>query len=217
MRFIPIFSEKNINKIKKFYRIPSITAINRRKRVKKTIQNINRDASNVLDIGAGYEDWSYLFNDDVRYDTVDLRRDSHATYVGDFFDIDFPIKYDLIIATELLEHLPAPAALFNRANTLLQDNGRLLISFPFFFKIHGDPDDYYRYTLQGIKELSKGYFEIESSYHHGNKVQVIWETFVDGKLLLPLKLLNYLFAKIDYKDKFFPLGFVIVLKKVDIK
>lgn len=213
MRDMQIFSQKNINRIKNLYRIPSITAINRRKYVKKTISELNYDGLNVLDIGSGYENWSSFFKKSSRYDTVDLREDVDATYVGDFFTIAIPHKYDLIIGTELLEHIPTPDLFFDRVNNLLNDNGRLLISFPFLFKVHADPDDYFRYTFQGIKSLSKDYFQIEKSINHGNKLQLIWETLVDGKFMIPLKLLNFIFAKIDYKNKYFPLGYVMLLKK----
>jgi len=212
-----MFSQKNINRIKKLYRIPSITAINRRKYVRKIISKLNYDGLNVLDIGSGYENWSSFFKNSSQYDTVDLREDVGATYVGDFFTMSIPNKYDLIIGTELLEHIPTPHLFFERVNSLLNENGRLLISFPFLFKVHADPDDYFRYTFQGIKSLSKDYFEIEKSINHGNKLQLIWETFVDGKFMIPLKLLNFIFAKIDYKNKYFPLGYVMVLKKIQTK
>ena len=215
MRYTQMFSRKNISKLKKYYQIPSITAINRRKYVRKTILMLTRDNLEVLDVGSGYENWSDYFKNYARYDTVDLREDVSATYVGDFFSMEIPHSYDLIIGTELLEHLPTPALFFQRANDLLNDQGRVLISFPFLFKIHADPDDYFRYTLQGIRELSKDLFEVEQSYNHGNKLQLIWETIVDGKFMIPFKLLNFLFAKVDHKNKNFPLGYVLVLKKVN--
>tara|TARA_R110000787_G_scaffold59922_3_gene135818 strand:- start:11023 stop:11589 length:567 start_codon:yes stop_codon:yes gene_type:complete len=171
----------------------------------------------ILDIGSGIKNWSYLFPQDANYQTVDLREDLGATHVGDFFKLNFPLKYNLVIGTEIIEHLPNPNHFFERSNKLLEENGLLLISFPFLFKIHPDPNDYYRFTLQGIEEQSKDYFEIVDSIHHGNKTQLIWETLVDGKLLYPFKLLNYLFAKIDYSNKHFPLGYVVVLKKKGIK
>lgn len=214
MRYTQILSPRNISKLKKIYRIPSITAINRRRYVRKTLATLLKDNMSVLDIGSGYENWSEICGNCVCYETVDLRDDVGATYVGDFFSIEIPYSYDLIIGTELLEHLPNPALFFQRANDLLNDQGRILISFPFLFKIHADPDDYFRYTLQGIKELSKGLFEVEQSYNHGNKLQLIWETLVDGKYFIPLKLLNFFFARLDHKNNEFPLGYVVVLSKV---
>ena len=217
MRDIQIFSQKNINKLKKIYRIPSITAINRRKYVRETISWLNFDGLSVLDIGSGYDNWASFFKKSVRYDTVDIKEDVDATYVGDFFTMTIPQKYDLVIGTELLEHISKPDLFFDRVNSLLNENGRLLISFPFLFKVHADPDDYFRYTSQGIKSLSDDYFEIEKSINHGNKFQLIWETIVDGKFMIPLKLLNFIFAKFDYKNKYFPLGYVMVLRKKEIK
>jgi SAM-dependent methyltransferase len=215
MRYTKIFSKKNISKFKKFYQIPSITRINRRKYVRKTLLTLSRDNLKVLDIGSGYSNWSGLFKNCARYDTLDLNEDVSADYVGDFFSMEIPHSFDLIIGTELLEHLQTPALFFQRTYELLNDQGRVLISFPFLFKIHGDPDDYFRYTLQGIKALSKDLFEVEIAYNHGNKFQLIWEIITDGRLMIPFKLFNFLFSKIDHKNKYFPLGYVVLLKKVN--
>lgn len=199
----------------KLFRLASISGINRRKYVKKMLIRLSNDNefSNLLDIGSGLKNWSYLFQKDLKYHSVDLREDVGATHVGDFFNFNFKLKYNLIIGTEIIEHLPNPTNFFQRSNELLDENGLLLISFPFLFKVHPDPNDYYRFTLQGIEELSKEHFDIIDNIHHGNKFQLIWETLVDGKFFYPFKLLNYLIAKIDYKNKYYPLGYVILLEK----
>lgn len=204
---------KIIRRIRSLAKVPSITAINRRKQVQDLIMSISEPQLNVLDIGSGYRDWSHLFDSSSKYETVDIRHDSGATYIGDFNAFDFPRKYNLVIATELLEHLPNPKQFFIKCNELLTNDGKVLVSFPFLFKIHADPDDFFRYTPQGIKALSEEFFSIESVYSHGNRLQLVWEILVDNKWLFPIKFINYLIARLDFKSKNFPLGFVILLKK----
>jgi hypothetical protein len=189
--------------------------MNRRKYTKRLLVELIKNGShrNILDIGSGIQNWSHLFSSDVNYHTVDLRNDVGASHVGDFFTMNFDQEYDLIIATELVEHLPNTSMFFKRSSDLLAQNGLLLISFPFLFKIHADPSDFYRFTLQGIEEKSKFHFDIIRHIHHGNKIQLIWETIVDGKHFYPLKALNSLVARIDYKNKFYPLGYVLLLQK----
>lgn len=204
-----------MNKIKLKKLLSSISGINRRKITIDILKNIktNYCCNSVLDIGSGIENWSYLFQKSDIYHTIDLRDNVGATFVGDLFNYPLKYNYDLIIATELLEHLLNSKSFFKRAYSLLEDDGILLISFPFFFKIHGDPHDYYRFTLEGIKELSKDDFEIIEYRLHGNRLQLIWEIFVDIKILYPLKIFNRLIAKMNWTNENYPLGYVIILQK----
>jgi SAM-dependent methyltransferase len=54
--------------------------------------------------------------------------------------------FDALICGELLEHVPDPRLVLAEASRLLEPEGRLLITVPFLIPIHGDPDDYGRYT-----------------------------------------------------------------------
>ncbi len=55
-------------------------------------------------------------------------------------------SFDIVICAELLEHVPNPAPVLAQAWHVLKPGGRLLISVPFLYRIHGDPYDYGRYT-----------------------------------------------------------------------
>ncbi|MBD2002383.1 MULTISPECIES: class I SAM-dependent methyltransferase [Cyanophyceae] len=54
--------------------------------------------------------------------------------------------FDVVICSELLEHVPNPSSVLCEANRVLRDGGIILICVPFMYRIHGDPDDYGRYT-----------------------------------------------------------------------
>ncbi len=55
-------------------------------------------------------------------------------------------KFDAVICSELLEHVPNPAAVLSEIHRVLRPEGSLLMCVPFMNRIHGDPYDYGRYT-----------------------------------------------------------------------
>jgi SAM-dependent methyltransferase len=54
--------------------------------------------------------------------------------------------FDAVICAELFEHLPKPDAALREVHRVLKAGGILLMTVPFLYHIHGDPDDYGRYT-----------------------------------------------------------------------
>ena len=54
--------------------------------------------------------------------------------------------FDTIICSELLEHVPDPQAVLREVHRVMRPAGHLLVCVPFLYRIHGDPDDYGRYT-----------------------------------------------------------------------
>lgn len=55
-------------------------------------------------------------------------------------------RFDAVICSELLEHVPDAVAVAAEIHRVLKPDGRVLICVPFMNKIHGDPHDYARYT-----------------------------------------------------------------------
>lgn len=55
-------------------------------------------------------------------------------------------SFEVAICCELLEHVPDPRAVIKETYRILRPSGRVLITVPFLYPIHGDPYDYGRYT-----------------------------------------------------------------------
>ncbi|HEY3252692.1 MAG TPA: class I SAM-dependent methyltransferase [Polyangiaceae bacterium] len=60
---------------------------------------------------------------------------------------------DVVLCTEVLEHVLDPAATLSEAFSALKPGGRLMLTVPFAARWHFVPYDYWRYTPSGLKHL----------------------------------------------------------------
>jgi SAM-dependent methyltransferase len=65
-------------------------------------------------------------------------------------------EFDTIILSDVLEHLPEPAHLWNEMSRLLPAGGHALVNVPFFYWLHEEPHDYYRFTEFALRRLAHG-------------------------------------------------------------
>lgn len=55
-------------------------------------------------------------------------------------------SFQVVICSEILEHVPDPSSVLKEAHRVLRSRGILLVCVPFLTRIHGDPYDFGRYT-----------------------------------------------------------------------
>lgn len=77
----------------------------------------------------------------------------------DFAIIDDALKnlrFGTIFCLSVLEHCHKPFHMAENLTSLLESGGTLVVSAPFSWKIHAYPNDYWRFTPEGLKLLFSG-------------------------------------------------------------
>lgn len=69
--------------------------------------------------------------------------------------------YDVVILDQILEHIPNPNQAVEEVKRILKPKGVCICITPFLIKIHGYPNDYFRYTDQGLKQLFKDFRQVD--------------------------------------------------------
>jgi hypothetical protein len=106
------------------------------------------------------QDLRALFANKDKYVGVDMEDGSGVDVVldltEDFEQIDAKLcgqRFGTIFCLSVLEHCGQPFKMAENSTLLLREKGRICVSVPFSWKIHGYPNDYWRFTPEGIKRL----------------------------------------------------------------
>jgi SAM-dependent methyltransferase len=176
----------------------------------------------VLDLGAGRdhlrEDYSRLstywisLDYDARSNTIDVNGD------GQF--LPFPDNlFDTIVSIDVLEHVADPAKFISEIYRVLKPSGKVILSTPFFFWLHEEPHDYYRFSRYGLKTIfEKNNFKVIDVMPIAGIVSIIGilisillvKTFRYSKYLL---ILSYHINKLIQLNIFYPLDKIIDKRK----
>jgi len=156
-----------------------------------------------LFVGAAYTATDFL-QVDKPYDlaALDMVSDLHHLAVAD-------ATYDVVICSQVLEHLPEPTTVLDELNRVLKPGGRLWLSTPLFFEEHEIPHDYYRYTRYGLRHLlQKSGFQISQIDWMEGYYGTIAYQFKTMALSLPTNARGYGGGSIGYAL----LPFMVLLK-----
>ncbi|MCF6158626.1 MAG: class I SAM-dependent methyltransferase [wastewater metagenome] len=158
----------------------------------------------VLDVGCGQKPYEKLFNSSqyigLELDTFENRKNKKADY---FYDgKTFPFRnneFDSIIVNEVFEHVFNPVEFLNEIYRVLKPGGTLLMTVPFVWDEHEQPNDFARYTSFGLRYiLKKSGFEIIEYRKSIYDIRVIFQ------------LLNsYIYKKIATKNVYANLAITI--------
>jgi len=202
----------------------------------ETMNYIKKDFENqksikVLDLGCGnkpYESLVINYLKSVKYIGIDYYNEN-ADIRLDLNKDKLPFKdneIDLIICTEVLEHLYNPFHCIKEMKRVLKSGGFIFLSTPFFAPIHDKKHDYFRFTenfylrtfneKEGFKILKisrsnsyLGVFPLLLGYYLGSKATNFWKYLITfsnklSNIILKDKFLN----KAHYYD------LVLLVKKV---
>lgn len=206
--------------IPRFLRIPLQGLIQRTNAERFGIDQFLRSVSNsvsptdrMLDAGAGGRDYRAYFAH-ARYESTDIttkynRSGEHHTFISELHHI--PVadnSYDVIVNTQVLEHVEFPQVVVNELHRILKPNGRLFLTAPQSWGIHMAPYHFFNFTRYGLESLfNNAHFEVELIKPNGG---IFWNL---SKMIS--KLPNYIFS--GYREKetwvsFMLYPFYIVLK-----
>ncbi|MGH2662613.1 MAG: class I SAM-dependent methyltransferase [Actinomycetota bacterium] len=74
-----------------------------------------------------------------------------------------PNTYDLVLCSQVLEHVPDPSKAIAEMARVLRPSGVLVLSAPHLSRLHEEPFDYYRFTRHALVSLLEhhGFEELE--------------------------------------------------------
>jgi len=110
-----------------------------------------------LDIGAQNGPYAAHF---PRRVALDIQRGAGVQVIGDVQALGIrDASVDVVLCTEVLEHVPDPQRAIDEMYRVLVPGGQLLLTTRFLFPIHDAPHDYFRFTKYGLRHLLRR-FEI---------------------------------------------------------
>jgi SAM-dependent methyltransferase len=112
----------------------------------------------VVDVGAGDSPYRELFAH-TDYVAVDWAQSPHEG--AREVDIeasaeDIPVAdgtFDAALLTQVLEHVPDPAAVVSELHRIVRPGGHVYLTAPLVWELHELPYDYFRYTPAGLGHL----------------------------------------------------------------
>jgi SAM-dependent methyltransferase len=82
---------------------------------------------------------------------------SYVTYDFPEFDLCNPPpqlpRFDVVLCEQVLEHVVDPWRAIRTLHDLARAGGHVVITTPFLFRLHNDPEDFWRFTPDGMKVL----------------------------------------------------------------
>ena len=191
----------------------------------------------LLDLGCGkvplYEAYKNLIENNT---CVDWENSLHVnSYLDYSFDLNQKIPlpdeaYDTIILSDVLEHIKNPFLLWSELFRMLKNNGILILNVPFFYWIHEEPHDYFRYTEYALRLMAEeNKFEIIELKPLGGAPEILTDILAKLAMKFPfagkyvamlLQKTTWLLTNTKFGRKVslasshkFPFGYAVIARK----
>ncbi len=129
-----------------------------RRNLEKFLEKYKTDKK-VLDIGSGGSTYNRFFPNRL---TVDIDSKRKPEVIADAHHLPFENNsFEIILCTEVLEHVKNPQEVINEFYRVLMPGGRVILTTRFVYPIHDAPNDFWRFTKYGLMELFKNWEIIE--------------------------------------------------------
>ncbi|MCI5177829.1 MAG: class I SAM-dependent methyltransferase [Candidatus Electrothrix sp. AW5] len=191
-----------------------------------------------LDVGCGSKPYEHIYNAreyiGLEYYIGTGKRNKNAEF---FYDgHTFPFKnntFDSIVSNEVFEHVFNPEEFLSEIWRVLKPEGHLLMTIPFVWDEHEQPNDFARYSSFGIQAmLEKHGFKIVTHQKSIDDIRVIFQmmnTYIYKKtvtgnywinllstifLMAPFNILGEMLARITPKNSDLYLDNIVLAQKV---
>ena len=168
-------------------------------------------------------DWSQSMHQNPQLDVICDLNDKLP------FDSD---TFDSILLSDVLEHIRKPEQLLNEIQRLLKKDGVLIMNVPYYYCLHEEPHDYFRYTEFALKSMtSDAGLKVELLQKTGGTLEIMTDLFAKNVRPIPVigkslcKLSQFLtwqmlkvkpILKLNQKTSAkYPLGYFLVAKKMN--
>ena len=148
----------------------------------------------LLDLGCGkvplYEAYKEFIEENI---CVDWANSQHKNeYLDRECDLNGPLpfadgEFDTILLSDVLEHISEPDNLWKEMARILSDGGKIIVSVPFYYWLHEQPHDYYRYTEFALQRfVTRSGLRVIQLESMGGTPEVMADIFSKNILHLPL-------------------------------
>ncbi len=160
----------------------------------------------LIDIGCGIKPYKEMASAYVtEHVGVDHKESLHDKSNVDLIGTAYKIPsddncFDTALCTDVLEHLEDPQKAVSEAYRVLKKGGYAIYTVPFFWHVHEQPRDFYRYTKYGLKYIFK-----EAGF------EIVEIKPLSGFIVMMSQLLVYFLYKFRRGGKINPLWWIIPL------
>lgn len=125
----------------------------------------------VLDLGAKRAKGCYAFGRppaDITVVSLDIESNAGVDVMADAHRLPFSADtIDAVFCVSTLEHVHRPPEVIKEICRVLKPGGIVYVNAPFVFPFHADPDDFHRFSQNGLRVLCNPFVEIQSGFNRG--------------------------------------------------
>ena len=130
-----------------------------RRPLNRFLKSISSDYENldILEIGSGdvsvNQSAENIFANAKLFVKTDVNKSYGHKYLDITNEIQIEEKFDLVLCTNVLEHIFDITPAIKNLNYLLKEKGHLVVSVPFIYPLHDEPKDFWRFTEHALNKL----------------------------------------------------------------
>lgn len=176
----------------------------------------------VLDVGCGTKPYSIYFKKNANvYIGIDMDSLLNADVVCDAEKLPFPNEsFDVIISTQVLEHVNNPTIFIEEMNRVLKTGGMFILSTHGIWFKH-TPHDYWRWTDQGLEKIFAPFKTVQVR-NIGGAVLCFFQILNLYIVFLPIgkkplwlisNILGHYLDRLFYIDNYLTINYLVTAKK----